>query len=95
MAANKVIFGGKTLIDLTQDTVTESTVLKGVTFHKKDGSIGTGTYERSVVPLVLDDTTGKLIYAAPYVDFTTGNLMYPASDPVNMTINSSGHLILQ
>ena len=95
MAVNKIIYGGQTLIDLTQDTATESTVLKGNTFHRADGSIVTGTYESDVLPLVLDASTGKLIYATPYVDFTTGELMYPAANAVSMAINSSGHLILQ
>jgi len=42
-AINKVIFGGTTLIDLTADTVTESDVQSGVTFHKADGTTATGT----------------------------------------------------
>ena len=43
MSVNKVIYGGRTLIDLSSDTVTTDTLLKGVTAHKKDGSIITGT----------------------------------------------------
>ena len=39
MSVNKVIYGGRTLIDLSSDTVTPGTLLKGVTAHKKDGSI--------------------------------------------------------
>lgn len=34
----KVIYGGKTLIDLTGDTVTPGTVLVGFTFHGADGA---------------------------------------------------------
>lgn len=40
---SKVIYGGRTLIDLTNDTVTESDVINARTFHKADGSIVTGT----------------------------------------------------
>lgn len=40
---NKVIYGGNTLIDLTQDTVTAADVQSGKTFHLKDGSTTTGT----------------------------------------------------
>lgn len=40
---NKIIYGGKTLIDLTGDTVTEDKLLAGYTAHKKDGSTITGT----------------------------------------------------
>ena len=47
MSVNKVIYGGRTLIDLSSDTVTPDTLLKGVTAHKKDGSIiiGSNSYE--------------------------------------------------
>lgn len=40
---SKVIFGGKTLIDLTADTVAPEQVQKGVTFHDKSGAILAGT----------------------------------------------------
>lgn len=43
MARNKIIYGGEVLIDLTGDTVTESDVLNGVTFHLPSGETGTGT----------------------------------------------------
>lgn len=40
---NKVIFGGKTLIDLTADTVDVAHLLKNITAHDKSGAIITGT----------------------------------------------------
>lgn len=43
MAANKVVFSNKVLIDLTGDTVTEKSLLRGYTAHKADGTIITGT----------------------------------------------------
>lgn len=43
MAANKVIYAGTTLIDLTGDTVTAETLLTGRTAHKADGTIIAGT----------------------------------------------------
>ena len=42
MAANKIVFGTKTIIDLTNDTVTAETLLTGYTAHKSDGTIITG-----------------------------------------------------
>lgn len=42
MSFNKVIYGGRTLIDLTADTVTEDSLLEGYTAHKADGSVITG-----------------------------------------------------
>lgn len=47
-AYNKIIYGGQTLIDLTSDTVTADKVLKTYTFHKADGTIGTGTCDFDV-----------------------------------------------
>ena len=40
---NKIVYGGTTLIDLTADTVTESTLLSPATAHDKSGAIITGT----------------------------------------------------
>lgn len=40
---SKVIYDGDVLIDLTGDTVTAADVASGKTFHKPDGTIGTGT----------------------------------------------------
>ena len=41
--ANKVIYGSKTLIDLTADTIAPDQVQEGITFHDKSGAILTGT----------------------------------------------------
>lgn len=43
MSVNKVVYGGKTLIDLTGDTVTADKVLEGFTTHDKSGASITGT----------------------------------------------------
>lgn len=43
MAISKVIYGGKTLIDLTPDTVIKEAILKGYTAHGADGEPITGT----------------------------------------------------
>ncbi len=40
---NKVIYGGKVLIDLTSDTVTADKLAEGITAHDKSGAIITGT----------------------------------------------------
>nr|DAJ94244.1 MAG TPA: leucine-rich repeat protein [Caudoviricetes sp.] len=45
MAISKVNYGDQTLIDLTSDSVSESTLLKGVTAHNAAGEQITGTYE--------------------------------------------------
>ena len=43
MAYNKIVFGSQTLIDLTADTATAASVLKGQTFHDMSGASVTGT----------------------------------------------------
>lgn len=43
---NKVVYGGKVLIDLTADTVTADTLKNGVTAHDKSGAAITGTDTR-------------------------------------------------
>ena len=43
MAVSKVILNGDTLIDLTSDTATTSSLLSGVTAHDNSGSSITGT----------------------------------------------------
>ena len=42
MAVNKVTYGGKTLVDLTSDTVTPDKLADGVTAHDKSGNKITG-----------------------------------------------------
>lgn len=53
MAANKVAINGKTILDLTQDTVTADKMVSGVTAHDKSGKQITGAY----VPLDTSDAT--------------------------------------
>lgn len=43
MGTSKVIYGGKTLIDLTADTVVADKLLKGYTAHGADGEVIEGT----------------------------------------------------
>ncbi|MBR2388211.1 MAG: hypothetical protein IKB02_05970 [Clostridia bacterium] len=44
MAVNKVVYGGKTVIDLTNDTVSPSDLMSGVTAHGANGQTITGTF---------------------------------------------------
>lgn len=57
LATNKVVFGGQTVVDLTQDTATEGTVLAGYTFHKADGQQTVGTYTPQAVSLQTKSAT--------------------------------------
>lgn len=42
METNKIVYGGKVLLDLTSDTVTSATLGYGATAHDKSGAIITG-----------------------------------------------------
>lgn len=43
MAVNKVVYDGETLVDLTRDNVSESTLLSGATAHNAAGEAIVGT----------------------------------------------------
>lgn len=45
---NKVVYGNRTLIDLTGDTVSAEKLLKGIKAHGADGTVVTGTAEVTV-----------------------------------------------
>lgn len=60
MGVNKVIFGDETLIDLTGDTVTPDTLVKGATAHDASGEKITGTYEGVDISAETADYTAKL-----------------------------------
>ena len=65
---NKVVYGNKTLIDLTSDTVTKDKILTGFTAHDKSGAIITGTCDFDVnstdaTVAVAEILDGKTAYA--------------------------------
>lgn len=51
MAVNKVVYSGDTLMDISDTTATESSVVKGKTFYKSNGvkAAGTAEYEPLIV----------------------------------------------
>lgn len=68
MAISKVVYGGRTLIDLTSDTITKDKLLTGVTAHGKDGEPITGscTFDvnsQDATAQVAEILTGKTAYA--------------------------------
>lgn len=68
MTVSKVVYGGKTLIDLTGDTVTGDKLLKGATAHGKDGEVVTGvcTFDvdsNDATAAVAEVLKGKTAYA--------------------------------
>ena len=57
MAVNKVVINDETKLDLTADSVTPQTLLKGVTAHNAAGEQITGEYE----PMTITQYTGTLL----------------------------------
>lgn len=65
---NKIVYGGKTLLDLTADTIEATKLLKGYTAHDKSGAVITGTCEFDVdsqdaTAAVAELLEGKTAYA--------------------------------
>lgn len=57
MATNKIVYGNTVLIDVSNDTATESDVVSGKTFHDRSGVQKTGTASGVINPdLVFQDS---------------------------------------
>ena len=57
MGRSKIVYAGDALLDLTEDTVTPETLLKGKTAHNAAGELITGVYE----PMNIKQYTGTLL----------------------------------
>lgn len=57
MAVNKVVLNGEVKLDLTADSVTPETLIKGMTAHNAAGELITGVYE----PMNIKQYTGTLL----------------------------------
>lgn len=100
MAVNKVILVNpktekeETLIDLTIDnSVTEETVLKGETFYKTDGTIGTGKYELETLEVTENRTytpDANKGYSEVTVKIPTWNGATESLSAFTVTIVNSG-----
>ena len=78
---SKVIFNGDVLMDLTGDTVTAASLLKGITAHGKDGAPITGTCD-------WDAATGDATAAA--AEILTGKTAYVKGKKVTGTMPNRG-----
>lgn len=77
---NKVVYAGKTLIDLTEDTVTPAALKSGVTAHDASGARITGTLD-TTPPKESDinfwDYDGTLLYSWTLAELTTKTELPP------------------
>lgn len=78
---SKVIFNGDVLMDLTGDTVTAASLLKGITAHGKDGAPITGICD-------WDAATGDATAAA--AEILTGKAAYVKGKKVTGTMPNRG-----
>ena len=97
---NKVVYGSDTLIDLTSDTVTPSTLMQGYTAHDASGAIITGTAtvgggtggvtQDANGYLVLDEEGGSSVTVEPLSVTTNGTYTAPtgtAYSPVTVSVS--------
>lgn len=58
MSVSKVVYNGGTLIDLTQDSVSEDTLLEGITAHDASGAAIVGTLPLSGLNFIISLNNG-------------------------------------
>ena len=77
---SKIVYGDRTLIDLTEDTVTPATLKSGVTAHDASGAKITGTLD-TTPPKESDinfwDYEGTLLYAWTFAELATKTELPP------------------
>lgn len=59
MAISKVEFGGNTIIDITDTTITEDDVIEGKIFYKADGTRGVGTLKIEAGTTLYENSSGS------------------------------------
>lgn len=88
MAVNKVEINGEVKLDLTQDTVTENTLLKGVTAHDAAGNPVEGKVVTTPVPktsnLLKGDGAGGIGAAVSGTDYMA---------PIPVTASDNGKFL--
>lgn len=83
MAVNKVVYGSEVLIDLTGDTVTKASLLKGVKAHDKAGNVIVGVYE-----------AGEEVENILENGFSSGDITYEDNgDVIIATNNTTGQIL--
>ena len=80
---NKIDYEGRTLIDLTGDTVTADTLLEEMTAHDKSGKIITGTY---VAPIIQESQTKIIDFTGDQTYTINPSPGYDAMASLSLTV---------
>lgn len=92
MAYNKIIYNGNTLVDLTEDDVSESSVLAGVQFHGRDGEIATGSMNnRGAVAGTISTYNGTYTIPAGYHN-GSGTVQISSTEAAKITANNGANI---
>lgn len=88
MAVNKVVYDGETLVDLTGDNVSESTLLSGATAHNAAGEAIVGTVVVPTIDSALSaDSTNPVQNKVINTKFTSIQSDIDNKVPLSRTIN--------
>lgn len=90
MAVNKVIFGGETVIDLTNDTVVASKMLSGTTAHDKAGNAVTGTIATKTSSNLTASGATVTVPAGYYASQATKSVATATQATPTISVSSSG-----
>lgn len=100
MATNKVEFNNKTLIDLTQDTVTPNTLLAGATAHSANGEQINGAVVVSEITLLdvypvgsiyisVSDANPSTLFGGTWVRLGVGRTLISAGGGTDPVVDSN------
>lgn len=79
MANNKVVFGNRTIIDLSGATATAEDIKKGKTAFDKNGLLLTGTNEGGIIRAVItENVPAGTQYSVTIADYTAGKSLIDA-----------------